>query len=189
MAKPKVLNDDDIVARVAQKSHEAVGWYDSKISKERMRVLEYYNGTLPRRQHPGSSSYVSTDVYDAVEMLKAQLLEVFGGGEDIVTFDPDQDMLKQDCKAATAYARYVIFEQNDGFRIFNDTIHDGLTARIGAVKLYWDECYDDVDEEFSNITPQEAMALAVQQDVENFEADIDEDTGLASGRFMRRTDR
>lgn len=189
MAKSKVLSDGDIIARVAQKSKEAVGWYDSKISKERMRVLEYYNGTLPRRQHPGSSSYVSTDVYDAVEMLKAQLLETFGGGDDIATFDPDQDMSEADCKAATAYCRYVIFEQNEGFRLFNDVIHDGLTARVGVVKVYWDEDFDEVDEEFDNLTVQEAMALAAQPDVEEFDAEVDEDTGTVKGRLLRKIDR
>lgn len=189
MAKNTVLSEDDIIVRVSQKSHEAVGWYDSKISKERMRVLEYYNGAAPRRQHSGSSSYVSTDVYDGVEMLKAQLLEVFGGGDDIAVFDPDQDMTIADCKAATAYARYVIFQQNDGFRLFNDVIHDGLTARIGVVKVYWDEDFEDSDEEFDNLSPQEAMALAVQEDVEDFEAEIDEDTGMAKGKFIRKVDR
>jgi hypothetical protein len=75
--KPQVLDDAEIVTRVLAKSKECVGWYDSRLSKERERVLKYYNGQLPARQHAGSSSYVSTDVYDSVEMMKAQLLETF----------------------------------------------------------------------------------------------------------------
>src|SRR5882672_6858307 len=87
-----LLSDEEIVTKVAQKSHEAVGWYDSRLSKERLRVIEYYNGSLPIKTHPGSSSYISTDVYDAVSMMKAQVLEVFAGGDDIAQFDADQDM-------------------------------------------------------------------------------------------------
>jgi hypothetical protein len=29
-------------------------------------------------------------VYDAVEMMKAQLLETFAGGDEIAQFDPDR---------------------------------------------------------------------------------------------------
>src|SRR6516164_804323 len=90
--KPKVLDDSEIVVKVLSKAQEAVGWYDSRLSMERQRVLQYYNGELPRRQHEGASSYISTDVYDGVEMLKAQLLEVFAGGDHIAQFDPDNEM-------------------------------------------------------------------------------------------------
>jgi hypothetical protein len=102
--KPTVLSDADIVTRVNAKAQESVGWYNSKLSRERERVTRYYNGTLPKRQHEGSSTYVSTDVYDAVEQAKAMNLEVFAGGEHIATFDPDQDMNADDCRVATDYA-------------------------------------------------------------------------------------
>src|SRR5215469_7689792 len=131
------LTDAEIVTKVLSKSKESVGWYDSRLSKERQRVLGYYNGDLPKRQHPGASSYVSTDVYDAVEMLKAQLLEVFAGGDHIATFDPDQAMNAQDCLVATEYSSYIIFRENPGFAIFNDVIHDGLNSRVGVAKVYW----------------------------------------------------
>jgi hypothetical protein len=110
--KPKVLGDQEILTKVLSKSRESVGWFDSRLSLERERITRYRNGELPRRQHEGSSSYVSTDVYDAVEMCASQLLETFGAGEDIAQFDPDQDMSVEDCRVATEYARYVIFRQN-----------------------------------------------------------------------------
>lgn len=185
----KILDDSDIVAKVAQKSKEAVGWYDSRISKERLRVLEYYNGSLPLKTHPGSSSYVSTDVYDAVSMMKAQVLEVFAGGDDIAQFDADQDMGIEQCRAATQYARYVIFEQNQGFKVFSDIIHDGLTARVGVVKVYWDEKYDYVDEEFDDIDQMTAQALAAQDDVETFVGEEIHDSGKYKGYLIRKVDR
>jgi hypothetical protein len=52
--------------------------------------MSYYNGELPLRQSPGSSSYISTEVYDAVESMKSQLLETFAAGREIVKFDPDK---------------------------------------------------------------------------------------------------
>lgn len=186
--KPQTLSDEDIVTRVLAKSRNTVGWYDSKLSKERERVLNYYNGTLPARQHPGSSSYVSTDVYDSVEMMKAQLLETFSGGDEIAQFDPDNDMGTDACRVATQYASYVIFRQNDGQAIFGDVIHDGLTNRVGVVKVAWDERYTYSDETFEGLPHDDALALASQDDVSEFDATEDPATGLYSGTLTRKTD-
>lgn len=185
----RVLSDQDIVVKVNLKSKEATGWYDSRLSKERMRVLEYYNGTLPRKAHMGSASYVDPSVFDAVEMMKAQILEVFAGGDDIAQFDADQDMSVADCRAATQYCRYVLFQQNQGFQLFNNVITDALLARCGVVKIYWDECSEHVDEEFDGLQHDDAMALATQDDVEEFEAEQDEETGLYKGTLLRKKDR
>jgi hypothetical protein len=186
--KGSLLPDTDILAKVEQKSKEAVGWFDSRISKERMRVMEYYNANMPRRMHAGSSSYVSTDVYDSVEMMKAQLLEVFAGGDEIAQFDPSTDMSIEACREATEAVRYVIFRENNGFKLFNDVIHDGLTARVGVAKVYWEEQFNYVDEEFHGLSYQDAQALAAQDNVDEFEAELNEDSQLFDGTLIRKFD-
>jgi hypothetical protein len=185
--KPKVLSDADIVTRVTAKSKDCVGWFDSRLSKERERVLNYYNGKLPLRQHAGSSSFVSTDVYDGVEMMKAQLLETFAGGDEIAQFDPDQDMGADDCSAATKYASYVIFRQNDGYSVFQDVIHDGLTARVGVAKVYWEEKFTYEEGSFNGLEYHEAQAIAASEDVDEFNGEADH-TGLFSGTLTRKID-
>lgn len=182
------LKDEDILTKVEQKSKEAVGWFDSRISKERMRVMEYYNATLPRRIHAGSSSYVSTDVYDSVEMMKSQLLEVFAGGAEIAQFDPTDDMSVESCREATEACRYVIFRENNGFALFNSVIHDGLIARVGVAKVYWEEKFEYSDEEFHGLSYQEAQALAAQEDVDEFDGELDEDSQLFDGNLVRKKD-
>lgn len=186
--KPKTLDDAEIVTRVLAKSKETVSWYDSRLSKERTRVLKYYNGELPARAHPGSSSYISTDVYDSVEMMKAQLLETFAGGDEIATFDPDTDMNAADCLVATKYASYIIFRQNNGYEIFNDVIHDGLTARVGVAKVFWEEKSDYREEEFEDLPPGDAMGLAAQPDVDEFDGTFDDQKGTYKGSLTRKID-
>jgi hypothetical protein len=186
---PHVLDDREIVTKVLAKAKESVGWYDSRLSIERMRVLQYYNGELPKRQHVGASSFISPEVYDGVEMMKAQLLEVFAGGENIARFDPDQTMDAEACRVATEYARFIIFQQNPGFDIFETIIHDALMARIGVAKVYWDERTVHRDEEFDGLQPHEAMGLAAQDDVDEFDGTLDEDTGTYAGTLTRRIDK
>ncbi len=186
--KPTVLDDSEIMTRVLAKASDSVGWYDSKLSRERERVLNYYNGLYPKRANDGSSSYISTDVYDSVETLKATLLETFSGGDDIAQFDPDQDMAISDCRIATDYARYVIFRENEGHTIFNGIIHDALTARVGVAKVYWETKHDYSDEEFEGLPYEHAHALASHEEVDEFEGTHDPDDDTYAGSLTRKKD-
>lgn len=186
------LSDLDILGKLVQKSKESVGWYDSRLSRERQRVLDYMNGKRPGRQHSGSSSYVSTDVYDSVQMMKSQIIEVFAGGDNIVEFDPDQDMGIDECRIATQYASYVFFRQNPGWRIIHDVAHDGLTSRVGVVKTYWEELHDYEEETFNNLDIMTAHGLAAQEEVSDFDADIDDPDSpfpTYSGTLKRKIDK
>lgn len=186
--KPVVLEDADIMTRVLAKASESVGWYDSRLSRERERVTQYYNGAYPKRQSDGSSSYISTDVYDSVETLKATLLETFSGGDDIAAFDPDNVMNANECLAATKYASYVIFRENPGHALFNSVLHDGLTARAGIAKIYWEEKYENTDEEFEGLSYHEAHAVASHDEVSEFDGTHDPETDSYAGKLTRKRD-
>lgn len=184
------MGDEEILARVHSKVRECVGWYDSKLSKERERVLKYYNGQLPRKMREGSSSFVSTDVYDSVEAMKSQLLETFAGNnDDLITFEPSGPNDVADCRIATAYCDYVVWRENPGLENAHDVLHDGLTARVGVVKVYWDEKYDDAEHEFKGISYEDVQALASRQDVPDLKAEMDEGTGLFNGTHTVRSDK
>jgi hypothetical protein len=186
--KPTVMDDADIMSRVLAKAKDSVGWYDSKLSKERERVLNYYNGTYPKRSSDGSSSYISTDVYDAVETLKSTLVETFSGSDDIAQFDPDQDMDADACSAATKYASYVIFQENPGHDIIGGVPHDGLQARVGIAKVYWDKKYETSDESFEGLPYDHAHALASHDDVDEFDGTHDPETDTYAGTLSRKKD-
>lgn len=185
--KPSTLTDEDVLARVSAKAQNSVSWFDSRLAKERERVTRYLNGDLPKRTSEGSSSYVSSDVYDSTEMMRSQLLEVFAGGDNIAQFDPDQDMNADMCRAATECARYVIFRENEGYNIFNSVIYDGLTARAGISKVYWDVRSTTSEETFEGLSHDDAYGLAVQDDVEDFDGTEGPD-GLYSGTLTRKKD-
>lgn len=158
----------------------------STLSKERENVLKYYNGELPKRQHDGSSTYVSTDVFDIVEGFKAQLIELFRGNHEIVRFDPQQPTDVVDAQIATDYTSYVFFRQNNGDQIMSDTIDDALKARVGIVKVFWDEDREYQDETFENVDPAALSTLADTSDeITEIESEIDPLTGLATGTLTR----
>lgn len=173
--KQKPLNDEEVMVLVDQKIRTSVGWYDSRLSRERQRTINYYNGTLPKRQHMGSSTYVSTDVYDSVESMKAQILETFSANPDnLVSFPANGPQDVEGARIATEYCNHVVFDENDGYGICSDTTHDGLTARNGVVKASWEKRVIETEEELPpGATYQDVQAVASQKDVTELEADAD----------------
>jgi hypothetical protein len=189
--RPKGLSDDEVLELVEPKVREGVGWYDSKLSRERERVLDYYNLKLPARQATGKSPYVSTDVYDAVEAMKAQLLETFAGNPDsLISFPPQREDDIEGARIATEYCSYQIHRLNDGYDVFAHAIHDGLTGRVGITKVYWEKIEEKVDEEIPEATLQDIQALAARDDIPELEVEETvEGSGIFSGTMTRTIDR
>lgn len=170
-------------------------FYDSELSKERENVLNYYNGKLPKPTHAGNSKYISLDVFDAVESMKAELLETFAAGNKIVTFDPvatsDIEKLKRNVEQSrvqTLYCDHVVFTQNDGYKVFSDVITDGLMARAGVAKVYWDKRTEEVEESFEGITADEVEALQANPKYTLGPVEVDE-FGLFSGTVTSEVNR
>lgn len=185
----KPITDDELTSIVDRHIRNSVGYYDSKLSKERQNVLDYYNGSLPKPVHAGNSKYVSMDVYDSVESLKAVLLETFAAGNQIVQFEPQGEDDVQTAQEQTDYCDYVVFRQNDGYQVFSNIIQDALMARVGISKVYWDEKIEEVVETFDNITQDELDVLALMDDVKELKGDVDPLSGLYSGEITRTVDK
>jgi hypothetical protein len=193
--KKTALTDDEVMTLVEAKVKECVGWYDSRLSRERQRVMNYYNGTLPKRQHLGSSTYVSTDVYDSTESMKSQILETFSANPDnLVAFAANGPKDVEPSRVATEYCNYVVFRENDGYGVFSDITHDGLTARNGIAKISWEKRVIETEEELpQGSTYQDVQAVASQKEVTELEANADEHSPdplnpTFSGKLTRSVD-
>ncbi|MBB4039104.1 hypothetical protein GGR34_000739 [Microvirga flocculans] len=180
----KELSNEQIGTLIDRKIHSAIGVAASNLSKERERVLKYYDGALPKPQHAGQSTYVSNDVYDSVEAMKADLLETFGGSQDNVKFTAQGPDDVEACRIATEYVSYIFYRRNNGWKVLHDLVDDGLKARVGVVKAYWDEDKEYDDEEFEGLDEQTVQALVAQDDVEELEAEHQGD-GTFAGTLSR----
>ena len=176
----KAVDDDKLVTILDDNIRRSIGYYDSQISRERRKVIDHYNATLPRPAHDGNSKYVSMDVYDAVESMKAALLETFSTGYKTVRFAAQTGEDVRIAEIATAYCDYVANRQNNLFEVMQSVIHDGLIARAGLCKVYWDEREDSYLEPIQDLTEEEFDAIVAQDNVEIEEVEQDE-LGLYSG--------
>jgi hypothetical protein len=178
----KKLSDAEIIALCDDSVGRSVGYHDSELSRERANVMEYYSGAMPKPIHDGNSKYVSLDVWNAVESMKAALLETFSAGNKIVHFDPQSADDVKMASLCTAYADYVAFRQNDLYSVMSSVIHDGLIARAGISKVFWSEQEETTSEFFENLTEDELDMLLSQDNVELGEHEED-DIGLMSGEL------
>lgn len=174
------LEDDDIVTILDTEIRQSIGANDSDLARERKKVTDYYNATLPKPAHDGNSKYVSQDVYDTVESMKAALLETFSSGNKIVKFAPQGPEDVQLAAVCSAYTDYVLFRQNDGFGLFRSVIHDGLVARAGIAKVFWQESAEEDLSEFEGLTQSELDMVLAEDDVELVDSTEDEN-GLLNG--------
>ena len=105
----KRLTESEIVKMVEDNIKTSVGYYDSDLSRERKKVTEYYNATLPKPAHDGNSKYVSQDVYDAVQSMSAALLETFSSGNRIIKFAPQGPEDVRLAEVCSAYTDHQLF--------------------------------------------------------------------------------
>ena len=174
------LEDDEIVKLVDQNVRTSTGYSASDLSKEREKVLNYYNAKLPKPAHDGNSRYVSQDVYNAVQSMSAALLETFAAGNRIVKFAPQGVDDIEKAAIATSFSDFVVMRQNDGFNVMSSVIHDGLTARAGICKAYWMQQEEIDEQEFNDLTEAELDMVLAQDGVELLDSETDE-VGLMSG--------
>lgn len=183
----KAVDDEKLVSILDDNIRRSIGYYDSQISRERKKVTDFYNAALPRPAHDGNSKYVSMDVYDAVESMKAALLETFSTGYKTVRFAAQTGEDVRIAEIATAYCDYVANRQNNLFEVMQSIIHDGLVARAGIAKVYWDEREESYLEPIQDLTEEEFDQVVAQDNVEIEEVEQDE-LGLYSGDLRVFTD-
>jgi hypothetical protein len=185
MPKNKTLTDGEIVAYVEAAVGQGVGFNDSKLSKEREELQKYYDGTLPLPNSKGKSKFISQDVFDSVESLKANLIDAFTGANKRVTFKPLGADDIQNAEVCTSYTEFNIFEQNDGEGIYTDVIHNGLMVRNGIAKVWWEDAVEEMEETFENINEASLYQLLGDDELEAGEIIQDEETGMFSGAVIR----
>jgi hypothetical protein len=187
MKKKGKKSDAQIVTILDQHIRFTTGYVESNLSKERERVLEYYDGALPKPTHAGNSKYVSQDVFEEVQSLKATLLETFSTNHKIVQFDPSGPNDVEPARIATEYCSYIVFRQNPGFSVLGDVIEDGLLARVGIAQFSWEESQDEIEEETEAAPLDQLVPIVSQEDVKLKELE-DQGDGTYVAKICRYID-
>ena len=113
---------------------------------------------------PNRSTYVSTDVRDAVMMMVPSLIRLFGASESPVFLVPrHQDEVDQ-AEQGTDYVNYTFWNDNPGFLILYGAFKDALTVKTGFVKWWSDDHREIRRKTFLNITADEIQLILSEDD-------------------------
>jgi len=159
----------DLKAMLASERADALAAVSaSKLSSERADAMDYYLGDMSHDMPSpeGRSRAVSTDVADTIEGLMPSLMEIFGGGDEVVRFEP---VGPEDVAAAeqeTDYVNHVFMQANPGFLILYSFIKDALLSKVGVVKVWWEERSLEERETYYDLPDDGYAILAADPDIE-----------------------
>jgi hypothetical protein len=193
-----IIDEQELLATLERNIDAADTYANSEVGDQRDKGHRYYYGEPMGNEVRGRSQHVSRDVFDAVEAVKAMMLETFSADRNICRFDAQSPEDVMRARMATAWTNYNFYRQNDGYKILSDVIHDALVAKTGIVKRYWKQDYAYETEEFDQFGENEFNVMMSDPDVELMELAeeavqvIDEQTGTVysqmsmSGTTRRR---
>ncbi len=158
------MSDTELKALLAAEKADALAADSaSRLSSDRERAQDYYNGDVSRDVPTvaGRSSAVSTDVSDTIEGMMPQLMEVFFGGDDVVQFTP---VGPEDVEAALQETDYVnhVFQKSNGFMVLYQFIKDALLSKNGIVKVWTEEEETETRETYYD-QPADALPLLLNK--------------------------
>ena len=109
------------------------------------------------------STFVSTDVRDAVMMMLPSLVRLFGASEAPVALVPRSEGEVDQADQATDYVNYVFWNDNPGFLTLYGAFKDALTVKTGFVKWWSDTEKEKQTKTFENITAEQ-IQLIISED-------------------------
>lgn len=133
------MTEAELLQYLEGQANGAFRYWSGKQAEDRERALREYLREPYGNEEDGRSAVVASDVFDLVEGMLPDLVEVFVGSDEAVRFDPVGPEDQEGAKQATAACNYVFFKQNNGFHILYEAAKDGLLLKVGAVKWFWEE--------------------------------------------------
>lgn len=145
--------DDTELLRVLDEESKQTLIYKSDITEDRDRSLRAYMRKPYGNEEEGRSQVITSDVFDAVEGMLPDLIEVFTASDKAVIFEPTGQDDVEGAEQATNGCNYVFYKQNNGFLILYSAFKDALMMKTGGVKWFWEKkrvptftTYKNVDE-------------------------------------------
>jgi hypothetical protein len=105
------------------------------------------------------SSFVSTDVRDAIMLSLPSLIRLFGASESPVSIVPRSADESDAAQQATDYVNYVFWNDNPGFLNLYGCFKDALTVKTGYLKWWSDDHIERKRKTFMNITAEQIQMV------------------------------
>lgn len=164
----------DLLSMCRQELDQSVGLdNDQVLIDERERALNYIKGDMAKDIPllKNRSKAVSSDINDAIETTLPDLLEIFIGGDDVVSFIPRKEEDEDAAEQETAYLNQVVFQDNPGFDNFYEAFKDALTLKTGLWGYAWKQDVEECEEKFTGKNIVELQMAAKDGEISDLKPD------------------
>lgn len=156
--------DDTELLRVLDEESKQTLIYKSDITEDRDRSLRAYMRKPYGNEEEGRSQVVTSDVFDAVEGMLPDLIEVFTASDKAVIFEPTGQEDVDGAEQATNACNYVFYKQNNGFLILYSAFKDALMMKTGGVKWHWEKKRIPTFTTYKNVDEMQLTAFLAEND-------------------------
>ena len=160
------ISELDFRSIIQDEIQNALNYYDTEFSQERIDAMGYYLGEPFGNEVDGRSQVVATEVSDVIEYIMPSLTKIFAQSGQYARFVGRQPEDVQAAEQATELVNFVVNNDNNGFRVVHDFMKDALLFKLGAVKFYWDETERTEEEEYEGLTEDELALLVADPNIE-----------------------
>lgn len=163
------ITDQELLEHCRAERRNSIGFGDGdggELIRRRERAALFYKGDMSKdiETMDKRSNAVSTDVAEAIDTSLPDLIEIFLGGDDTVTFEPNGEEDEKQARTETDFVNYVLFTLNQGFTAFQTAFKDALLMTTGIFHWWWEEEEKPLQIK-GKFTPD--VAAAVQQITQN----------------------
>jgi len=157
------LTDDELKNILQRQVDAAIGHVGGEITSDRRKLLEQYRSEPYNIEVEGRSQVVTSDMFDTIEAMMPDLMEVFTAGDKVVEFVPQERGDEKFSEQATDYINFIVMRDNPGWTILYDWFKDALVQINGFVKVYWSDREERKTYRYSNLSADD-LALLVEDD-------------------------
>jgi len=166
------LDDTEIHRIVQNEIDDAVLYQEEEHTGFRDKATNYYYGEPFGNEVENQSQVVSRDVADTVGFIMPSLMKIFASSKDYVSFQPRHPEDEDAAKQASEYVNWIVTDQNPGYKVIQNWMHDALVFRLGVVKFYWRDPEFDGPESYDGLTENQLAMLVNDPKVEILEQEI-----------------
>ena len=181
------LSDIEFQSIVRNEIEQALGYYDTEFSQDRIEAMNYYLGEQFGNEQVDRSQVVSTEVSDTIEQIMPSMMRIYTQSDEYVRFTPRGPEDVRAAEDASNYVNWIINTDNSGFSIMHNWFKDALMLKLGVVKFYLDETADVSTEEYEGLSEEELVMMLNDEEVEVVEQDqrvVGEDMMLPDGNLI-----
>jgi len=164
------METKDLAAIIKAYRRTALGSDESELSTQRMNTMDHYYGRPYGDEQEGRSQVVSRDLMETIDWVMPAIMDTFLQSGKLAEFKPIHPQDEEQARIETEYVNHVIMQDNMGYILIHDFIHDALLQKNGYIKHWWDESERIHETEYEGLTEIDVVALFQEYKVTNLQS-------------------